>query len=83
MRFNAPPGALEKLRRWNDAVAVGSYVHVLDPKRPWTGVMESLAFINDDNRVVARVTRSQPGESSEILQLPIDMLRPIGKAYTG
>lgn len=80
MRLNAPASAMDRCRRWNANVGLGVYVHVLDPKRPWTGQTQSLAFIDDDDNVVARVLRSNPRET---LVLLTSQLRPIGSLFTG
>jgi hypothetical protein len=80
MRTDTPTATLEKVRRWNATVPCGSAVRVLDAKRPWTGYTQSLAYIDDDNRVVVRVLCGNP---TETVTLAISELRPIDKAFVG
>jgi hypothetical protein len=69
---------MDKVRRWNAAVPIGTYVRVLDPEAvPWSGPMQSLAFIDDQNRVVAKVLSGSP---TETITVQISHLRPIHRA---
>lgn len=75
MRVEAPLGPMDKVRRWNASVKEGTYVRVIAQEgQPWAGITQSLAYIDDFNRVVCKVLSSNPCET---VVVPIDQLRPI------
>jgi hypothetical protein len=66
---------MDQVRRWNSAVPEGTAVRVIDLEHPpWSGTMQSLAYIDDLNRVVAKVLSGNPCET---VIVPIRQLRPI------
>lgn len=68
------PEAMNRVRQWNAAVPIGTAVHVMDLEvPPWIGTMQSLAFIDDYNRIVAKVLNGNPCET---VTIPISQLRP-------
>jgi hypothetical protein len=65
---------MNRVRQWNAAVPIGTAVHVMDLEAaPWIGTMQSLAFIDDQNRIVAKVLNGSPIET---VTIPISQLRP-------